>query len=57
MGEQVSSQKPSWYGNVSMANPALQTPMMKQFVALKKQSEGALLLFRMGDFYELFLHF
>ncbi|MDD3589086.1 MAG: DNA mismatch repair protein MutS [Thermoguttaceae bacterium] len=30
------------------------TPMMKQYFDAKEASEGALLLFRMGDFYELF---
>lgn len=30
------------------------TPMMEQYQRLKAQAEGALLLFRMGDFYELF---
>ncbi|MCX7945980.1 MAG: DNA mismatch repair protein MutS [Hydrogenophilus sp.] len=33
----------------------LHTPMMRQYFALKREApEGALLLFRMGDFYELF---
>jgi DNA mismatch repair protein MutS len=31
------------------------TPMMQQYLALKAETPGALLLFRMGDFYELFL--
>ena len=30
------------------------TPMMKQYYAAKEASRGALLLFRMGDFYEMF---
>ena len=30
------------------------TPMMKQYYAAKEASHGALLLFRMGDFYEMF---
>jgi DNA mismatch repair protein MutS len=30
------------------------TPMMKQYLDTKTKVEGALLLFRMGDFYELF---
>src|SRR3546814_1573492 len=30
------------------------TPMMAQYLALKHQAEGCLLLYRMGDFYELF---
>ena len=28
--------------------------MMKQYLNIKNQHEGALLFFRMGDFYELF---
>ncbi|MEO5970099.1 MAG: DNA mismatch repair protein MutS, partial [Bdellovibrionia bacterium] len=31
-----------------------QTPLMKQYNELKAQAPGALLLFRMGDFYEMF---
>jgi DNA mismatch repair protein MutS len=30
------------------------TPLMQQYHAIKKQHAGALLLFRLGDFYELF---
>ncbi len=30
------------------------TPMMQQYLAFKKQHEDAVLLFRMGDFYEVF---
>lgn len=30
------------------------TPMMKQYYDIKKEYEGILLMFRMGDFYELF---
>jgi DNA mismatch repair protein MutS len=30
------------------------TPLMQQYHAVKKQQPGALLLFRLGDFYELF---
>jgi len=32
-----------------------QTPVMKQFLAIKAQYEDTLVLFRMGDFYETFL--
>ncbi|MEP2735013.1 MAG: DNA mismatch repair protein MutS [Erythrobacter sp.] len=35
-----------------MAKPP--TPMMQQFLELKEQSEGCLLFYRMGDFFELF---
>src|SRR5262245_14953729 len=40
-----------------MVSPAqrVQTPMMKQYLALKAQVPDALLFFRLGDFYELFL--
>lgn len=30
------------------------TPVMKQYLALKEKAEGCVLLFRLGDFYELF---
>ena len=35
-------------------NPEPTTPLMRQYQAAKKQVPGALLLFRLGDFYELF---
>lgn len=35
-------------------NPEPSTPLMRQYHAAKKQVPGALLLFRLGDFYELF---
>ncbi len=53
--EEATDVKPAWYGSVSMDNGALQTPMMKQFIEIKSKVPDALLLFRMGDFYELFL--
>ena len=34
--------------------PEPSTPLMRQYQAAKKQVPGALLLFRLGDFYELF---
>ncbi len=37
-----------------MARLPVDTPMMKQYIALKQQAQDALLFFRMGDFYELF---
>jgi DNA mismatch repair protein MutS len=33
----------------------LNTPMMKQYFAIKKEYQDCLLFYRMGDFYELFL--
>ena len=38
-----------------MARRPSETPMMQQYRALKVRAGEALLLFRMGDFYELFL--
>ena len=35
---------------------ALETPMMRQYLAIKARHPDALLFYRMGDFYELFLH-
>src|SRR5271167_3261642 len=35
-----------------MSEPS--TPLMRQYAAIKKEYPGALLLFRLGDFYELF---
>ena len=31
------------------------TPMMKQYVDLKRENSDSILMFRMGDFYEMFL--
>ena len=36
------------------AAPECATPLMKQFIKLKGDATGAILFFRMGDFYELF---
>lgn len=38
-----------------MAKDALNTPMMKQFMAMKEKHPDAVLLFRVGDFYETYL--
>ena len=34
--------------------PAKLSPMMERYQEVKSQNPGSLLLFRMGDFYELF---
>ena len=34
---------------------ALDTPMMRQFLAVKAQHPDAIVFYRMGDFYEMFL--
>ena len=36
--------------------PEQQTPMVKQYLEIKSRHEDALLFFRLGDFYELFLN-
>ncbi len=38
-----------------MTRSALETPMMRQYLAIKARYPDALLFYRMGDFYELFL--
>ena len=38
-----------------MKSSALETPMMKQFLAVKAQHPDAVVFYRMGDFYEMFL--
>ncbi len=38
-----------------MSTLARETPMMRQYLALKAQHPDAFLFYRMGDFYELFL--
>ena len=38
-----------------MSKRALDTPMMRQYLAIKAEVPDALLFYRMGDFYELFL--
>ena len=35
-------------------NPIKETPLMKQYALFKKKYPGAILLFRVGDFYETF---
>ena len=37
------------------ARSALETPMMRQYLAIKAEHPDAVLLYRMGDFYEMFL--
>ena len=38
-----------------MKRSALETPMMRQYLALKARHPDAILFYRMGDFYEMFL--
>ena len=37
-----------------MPVPKAETPMMRQFHAIKKEHPDKILFFRMGDFYEMF---
>ena len=39
-----------------MKNSALDTPMMRQFLSVKEQYPDAVVFYRMGDFYEMFLN-
>ena len=38
-----------------MTRSALETPMMRQFLAIKAEHPDAIVFYRMGDFYEMFL--
>ena len=38
-----------------MSRSSLDTPMMRQFLAVKAQQPDAIVFYRMGDFYEMFL--
>src|SRR5579863_3477408 len=40
--------------SIIMPNPEFSTPLMRQYSAIKERHPNALLLFRLGDFYELF---
>lgn len=40
---------------MAMSKPVEPTPLMRQYLAIKEKYPGALLLFRVGDFYETFL--
>lgn len=42
-------------GEQGVTKSALETPMMRQFLAIKAQQPDAILFYRMGDFYEMFL--
>jgi DNA mismatch repair protein MutS len=47
-----SSAEPTW--DALEVDPALLTPMMQHYVELKRQYPHAILLYRLGDFYEMF---
>ncbi len=39
-----------------MKSSALDTPMMRQYLGIKARQPDAIVFYRMGDFYEMFLH-
>ncbi len=41
--------------NLTLTDPALNTPMLKQYKSIKANYSDAILFFRLGDFYEMFL--
>lgn len=41
--------------NIDLENHGFSTPMMLQYLAIKKEHQDCLLWFRLGDFYEMFL--
>ncbi len=41
-------------GKIAPKNSGKPTPMMEQYLALKREAGGSLLFYRMGDFFELF---
>ncbi len=45
---------PRWVTDPASPHPAAQTPMMRQYLDAKLQHPEAIVLFRMGDFYETF---
>ncbi|MGY2793389.1 DNA mismatch repair protein MutS [Thermostichus sp. MS-CIW-36] len=47
-----SSAEPTW--DALEVDPTLLTPMMQHYVELKRQYPHAILLYRLGDFYEMF---
>jgi len=40
--------------NKTVSKEIVETPLMKQYIEIKKQHPDAILLFRVGDFYETF---
>ena len=42
------------YLNTRDVNPEDATPMVKQYLDIKKDNQGVILFYRMGDFYEMF---
>jgi len=51
-GAALANRREARYAPCLMASAA--SPMMEQYLALRRQAEGCLLFYRMGDFFELF---
>lgn len=50
LGQRITSS----YSLIMTIPEAQQTPMMRQFLAIKETQQDAILFFRLGDFYEMF---
>ena len=50
--EKMGIKKYSWF--IPMAKKDSPTPMMEQYLKIKKNYQDAVLFFRLGDFYEMF---
>src|SRR5438552_3015744 len=50
----LESASPPPAAEPALAPPSASTPMLRQYLELKARYPDALLLFRLGDFYELF---
>jgi len=51
----IAAKKDVKPGDVKTPQPAMATPMMRQYLAIKSEYPDAILFFRLGDFYEMFL--
>ena len=51
LGQRITSS----YSLIMTIPEAQQTPMMRQFLAIKESQQDAILFFRLGDFYEMSL--
>lgn len=61
LGEEASHAEPQPFPSVAEARssgksaiPAIDTPVMRQYLEIKERYPDCILLFRMGDFYEMF---
>jgi DNA mismatch repair protein MutS len=49
------SKSPATFSDEQLSSPEFSTPMMQQYMQLKFKYADCILLFRLGDFYEMFL--